>query len=121
MDVSIYYDPMIAKLISFGKTRNQAISRMIRAIGEYRISGVKTTLPFCRFVMKHEAFINATFDTHFVIKHFEPEYLNQDVDAEAEIAALVAAKIISDKKLTSKQHQEISAGNGRSGWNVKRT
>jgi acetyl-CoA carboxylase biotin carboxylase subunit len=73
MEVSIYYDPMIAKLIAFGKNRDQAIQRMIRAINEYRIAGVKTTLPFCKFVMHHEAFVSGKFDTKFVETHFQPE------------------------------------------------
>lgn len=66
MEIPIYYDPLIAKLIVFGKDRKEAIERMIRAIDDYRITGVNTTLGFCRFVMGHEAFVSGKFDTHFV-------------------------------------------------------
>ena len=70
MEIPVYYDPLIAKLICYGATREEAIARMIRAIDEYRISGVETTLSFCKFVMQHEGFVSGNFDTHFVEKHF---------------------------------------------------
>ncbi|MCB0803437.1 MAG: acetyl-CoA carboxylase biotin carboxylase subunit, partial [Flavobacteriales bacterium] len=63
MDIPIYYDPMIAKLITFGKDREEARLRMIRAIDEYQINGVKTTLAFCKFAIQHEAFVSGKFDT----------------------------------------------------------
>ena len=56
MEIPIYYDPMIAKLITYGKDREEAIERMIRAIDDYKIVGIETTLPFCKFVMQHESF-----------------------------------------------------------------
>jgi acetyl-CoA carboxylase biotin carboxylase subunit len=76
MDIPIFYDPMIAKLITYGKNREEAIDRMKRAINEFKIKGVKTTLPFGTFVMNHPNFISGDFDTHFVEKHYKPEYLN---------------------------------------------
>jgi acetyl-CoA carboxylase biotin carboxylase subunit len=69
MEIPIYYDPMIAKLITYGKTREEAMDRMIRAIDEYHITGIKTTLAFGKFVMQHEAFRSGNFNTHFVSKH----------------------------------------------------
>lgn len=110
MEISIYYDPLIAKLIAFGKTRDKAISRMIRALEEYRIAGVKTTIDFCRFVMEHEAFRSGNFDTHFIEKYFKPEYLNRENKDERELAALLAAKTIAEKsknqvKITLQQNK----------------
>ena len=99
MDIPIYYDPMIAKLITFGKDREEAINRMIRAIDDYRITGVETTLLFCRFVLKHQAFVSGNFDTHFIKHHYSPELLNQETDEEALIAALIGARLMNDKKL----------------------
>jgi acetyl-CoA carboxylase, biotin carboxylase subunit len=75
MDIPIYYDPMIAKLIVHGADRAEAISRMIRAIDEYEISGVETTLGFCKYVLRHEAFVSGNFDTGFIGKYFRPEDL----------------------------------------------
>ena len=69
MDIPIYYDPMLSKLITYGKTRAEAIELMITAIENYQIEGIETTLPFGRFVCKHNAFRSGNFDTHFVKKH----------------------------------------------------
>jgi acetyl-CoA carboxylase biotin carboxylase subunit len=102
MDIPIYYDPMIAKLVAYGKDRTEAIDRMGRAIDEYKITGVKTTLQFGAFVITHPDFVSGKFDTHFVAKHFKPEYLKKENDAEMEIAALVAAHIYENKPKASK-------------------
>jgi len=98
MKIPIYYDPMIAKLITYGKDRGEAIERMIRAIDEYNITGITTTLAFGKFVMGHEAFTSGNFDTHFVKKYFKPESLQTGNEAEAGIAALIMEKLLSDKK-----------------------
>ena len=98
MEIPIYYDPMIAKLITFGKDRETARRRMLRAIDEYDIKGVKTTMDFCRFALEHEAFVSGYFDTNFVKHHFKPEYLESKKDDEQEIAALVAASLVGGMK-----------------------
>ncbi|HQS04937.1 MAG TPA: biotin carboxylase, partial [Daejeonella sp.] len=97
MEIPIYYDPMIAKLVTYGKDRTEAIERMIRAIDEYRITGIQTTLAFGKFVMQHEAFISGKFDTHFVGKYFLPEYLSTENEEEAMIAALIGAEFMMQK------------------------
>ena len=91
MDIPIYYDPMIAKLITHGKDRNEAIARMVRAIDEYEITGCQTTLAFCRWAIQHPAFVSGDFDTHFVKKYFTPEVLNNESEEEMIAAALAAA------------------------------
>jgi acetyl-CoA carboxylase biotin carboxylase subunit len=98
MEIPIYYDPMIAKLITYGKDRTEAIERMLRAIDEYRITGITTTLDFGRFVMQHEAFTTGNFDTHFVQKYFTPEVLQTDNKNEAWIAALIMEKLLGNQK-----------------------
>ena len=97
MDIPIYYDPMIAKLVTYGKDRYQAINRMKKAIEEYKIKGLETTLPFGKFVMEHEAFISGNFDTHFVKKYFHPEAITAQQEAKAEIAAMLAAKLYEEE------------------------
>jgi acetyl-CoA carboxylase biotin carboxylase subunit len=89
-EVLIHYDPMIAKLITWGRTRAEAIGRMERALAEYDVAGVRTTLPFCRFVMQHPAFRDGDFSTHFVTRHFDPAALH-GLDAETDRAAALAA------------------------------
>jgi acetyl-CoA carboxylase biotin carboxylase subunit len=98
MDIPIYYDPMISKLITYGKDRAEAIERMIRAIDEYHIHGVKTTLPFGKFVMQHDAFTSGDFNTHFVQNYFEPEMLLFKKTDDSLIASLVVANILNSRK-----------------------
>jgi len=97
MEIPIYYDPMIAKLITHGADRKEAIGRMIRAIDEYEITGVQTTLPFCKFVMTHEAFTSGHFDTHFVKKYFSPGMLLSEDEEESELAAMLAVQAVQKK------------------------
>ena len=113
MEIPIYYDPMIAKLITYGKDRQEAIERMIRAIDEYDITGITTTLGFGKFVMQHEAFTSANFDTHFVQKYFTPEALHSASDDEALIAAVVMERLLG-KKIENGSTQVIN--NGVSDW-----
>ncbi len=97
MEIPIYYDPMIAKLVTYGKDRTEAIKRMIRAIDEYQITGITTTLGFGKFVMQHEAFTSGNFDTHFVKKYFTPGVLQNSTKDEATIAALVMERLLNQK------------------------
>ena len=92
MDIPIYYDPMISKLIVHAEDRNAAISKMIRAIDDYQVAGIETTLSFCRFALQHEAFVTGDFDTNFVKHFFKPEYLERLAsEEELEVAAIFAA------------------------------
>ena len=99
MDIPIYYDPMIAKLVTYGKDREEAIDRMIRAIDDYIITGIETTLPFCKFVMQHDAFTSGNFDTHFVQKYFEPQVLKSESVDEQNIAAIIASQLFDKKEI----------------------
>ncbi|MCF8325974.1 MAG: acetyl-CoA carboxylase biotin carboxylase subunit [Leadbetterella sp.] len=90
MEIPIYYDPMIAKLVTYGKDRTEAIQKMNEAIKSYKIEGFATTLPFGLFVMDHEAFRSAQFDTHFVKNFFSKEQAQNWQKAKAKNAALLA-------------------------------
>lgn len=92
MDIPIYYDPMIAKLVTHGKDRMDAIQKMKTAIKEYKIEGVSTTLPFGQFVLENDAFLSGKFDTHFVKKHYTPDKLVAKQEKQARLAAVVALK-----------------------------
>ena len=119
MEIPIYYDPMIAKLITHGKDRTESIDRMIRAIDDYVITGVQTTLSFCSFAMKHEAFRTGNFDTHFVKKYFSPEMLNSADEAEMELAALLAVQAIQE--LSSSNNKNSALNVQSSGWKTNRS
>lgn len=94
MDIPIYYDPMIAKLIVHGTDRADAIQRMIRAIDDFEIVGFETTLSFCRYVMEHEAFTSGNFDTGFVGKYFTPDVLQRSLEIEEQRAAALVADAV---------------------------
>ncbi len=96
MPIPIYYDPMLSKLITYGKNRTEAIQLMIKAIDNYKIEGVSTTLPFGKFVCEHEAFQTGNFDTHFVKDYYNPEHLIKEFAMEKEIAAEVGLKLYLD-------------------------
>lgn len=99
MDVPIYYDPMLAKLITYGKNREEAIQLMIKAIDDYQVEGVSTTLSFGKFVFEHEAFTSGNFDTHFVKNYYSPEKLQNEIEEESKLAALVALRqYLKDQK-----------------------
>ena len=88
-NIPIHYDPMISKVITWGSTRDEATQRMIFALEDYCIAGVKTTRGFCRRVMESAAWQEARLSTHFVDKH--PELLAEKPVPSAEAAAVAAA------------------------------
>lgn len=98
-EVPIYYDPMLAKLITYGKTREAAIQLMIEAIETYKVEGISTTLAFGKFVCQHQGFRAGNFDTHFVRDYYNPEQLQEDQQEEARLAGILALKqYLSDRK-----------------------
>ena len=117
MDIPIYYDPMISKLIAYADTRDEAIERMTRAIDEYEITGVTTTLGFCKFAINHEAFKSGNFDTHFVQSYFTPEVLTAEIqENELALAAFLSLHSV-EKKEDSKEQENNSVNN----WKRNRT
>ncbi|MEO6684625.1 MAG: biotin carboxylase, partial [Dyadobacter sp.] len=120
MEIPIYYDPMLSKLITYGQNREEAIEKMIRAIDEYHISGVQTTLSFCRFVMNHNIFRSGSFDTNFVNLHFNPELLNAPQNQDSrQLAALLSAYLIQNvksKQLVSDDSKPVA----KSRWKTQR-
>lgn len=122
MDIPIYYDPMIAKLITWGVNRQDAIDRMIRAIDEYVIVGCETTLPFCRFVMGHDAFVSGNFDTNFVKHYFTPEVLRPEFTPEEMEAAAIIAGHLQEQVVPAAPLTASAGGtNGFSAWKHQRS
>lgn len=121
MEIPIYYDPMIAKLVTYGINRAEAIDRMIRAIDEYQITGIENTLAFGKFVMQHEAFRSGQFDTKFIERYYIPEHLTSQPDEkELELAAVLAAYLFVKNK-----PKAVTGDNGLvetvSNWKKNRT
>jgi acetyl/propionyl-CoA carboxylase alpha subunit len=88
--ISPYYDPMISKLICYGKTRAEAVLRMRRALNEYRITGVKTNVPFHQRMMDSHRFMSGKFDIEFVENQFSMTDRERPYGMEAAILVALA-------------------------------
>lgn len=116
MEIPIHYDPMIAKLITYADTRKEAIQKMVYAIDNYRIEGISTTLPFCKYVCQHEAFLSGDFDTHFVKKYWSKEIYDAINEQERKVAARAALKYYLENR------QKIVVGSeADSKWKTNRS
>jgi acetyl-CoA carboxylase biotin carboxylase subunit len=100
IEISLYYDPLIAKLLTWGNDRNEAIERMKRALSEYRISGVATTIPFHIKVMNNEKFKEGKIHTHFIEEEMEKGQLavGQDSDDIFKAVAVFSALLDYQEK-----------------------
>lgn len=90
-EVSLHYDPMIAKLCTRGRNRESAISNMARALREYKILGIKTTIPFHQRVLHNETFLKGNYDTTFIDTKFDKEDLKRRQNNDPLVAVIAAA------------------------------
>jgi len=102
-EISLYYDPMIAKLVVWGETRAEAILRMRRALAEYRVSGIKTSVPFHQEIMNSTEFMWGTFDTGFLSRRRIGSRQPYSTDRE-KLAAVVAAMIAHEEGRQAAMH-----------------
>lgn len=118
MDIPVYYDPMISKLCVHAATREEAMDRMVRAIDEYHIVGIRNTLGFGRFVMEHPAFRSGDFDTGFVKEHYltraEDEGDSKDI---RDVAAIMAEHLLSENGVETISSNVVPVSN----WKRNRT
>ncbi len=115
MEIPIHYDPLIGKLITYHETRQEAINRMIRAIDEFQITGVETTLSFCKFVMQHPAFREGRFDTKFIGRYFSPEHMETGSEPE-ELELLAAMGVYLYEQHRSRNGVTESMAGAGSNW-----
>ncbi|TSA23955.1 acetyl-CoA carboxylase biotin carboxylase subunit [bacterium] len=118
-EISVYYDSLMAKVISWGETRTEAITTMKRALADFTIEGVKSTIPFCALVLNSSSFVEGNVDTGFVDKHFDPSILSI-VSTDQMLAAAVSAVLIGvhSKRPTESRHNGLSPAS--SGWKDSR-
>ena len=90
---------------------------MIRAIEDYQVAGVATTLSFGKYVMQHPAFVSGNFDTHFVKQHFDASKLDESNELEAEVAAMLATALMGQQKANTR----TQARESHSKWKKNRT
>ncbi len=115
-EVSLYYDPMVAKLIAWGESRAEAILRMRRALNEYRIGGLKTSIPFHQEIMDSTEFIWGTFDTGFLNKRSLAKQEQAVLEGER-VAAVASAMIAHEEKRQAAVMVGAASenGNGKAG------
>ncbi len=109
-NVPIYYDPMIAKLITWGETREEAINRMQRALSEFVLTGIKTNIVLHRTILDHPTFRDGSYTTQFIEKNFEviePEMFKQIEDPVFLIAAAIEA--FNDRKSKDIRHLNVTS------------
>jgi acetyl-CoA carboxylase biotin carboxylase subunit len=107
LQIPLFYDPLLSKLIVWGKDRRQAIARMSRALAEYQIIGARTTLPFARWLMEHPRYIAGDFSTDFIAEEWEtrpkgivPEQDDSAVDGKldaAQVAAIMGGLLMHEQ------------------------
>jgi len=114
-EISLYYDPMISKLISWAPNRNEAIERMIRALREYELQGIHSTIPFLIKVLQHKRFIEGKFTTSFIEEEKSLFQMNED---RGRIAALAAAIYFEQEK--NKKKFQPGTESTISKWKIKK-
>ena len=121
-EVTVYYDPMISKLICWGRTREEAIDRTKRALREFVVKGIKTSIPFHRVVMEHPRFVEGRFDTGFVENEILAHGARLPVnDEERQVAVMLAAIAAYRRDRELAQRAQQSGGgktDGGSAWKV---
>jgi len=115
-EIPIYYDPMIAKLAVWGKDREEALARCLRALREYRISGVESTIGFHRVVLQNERFIAGDLSTHFLEEEYPDNNYRRYRPELVENAAIAAAvdRLLTERKIVSSQSGAMNRAG--SGW-----
>jgi acetyl-CoA carboxylase biotin carboxylase subunit len=122
-EVPIHYDPMVSKLIAWGATRTEAIARLERALAEYHIIGIRTTIPFFQKVLKDEEFISGEIDTGYIARLLERSPLTPETESdelsEAAIAGMLAAAsnfTAQERTRAARSANSRSASNGSNRW-----
>jgi acetyl-CoA carboxylase biotin carboxylase subunit len=121
-EITMFYDPLIGKLIVWAGSRDECIRRMRRALQEYKISGIQTTVPFCSRVMEHPAYVKGNFDTHFIDSHWED--IKLQIKSEQGKALLAALAIAYYRERERRSGAWIStnykSANHSSKWKLRR-
>ncbi len=117
-DVPIHYDPLISKLVVWGRTREDAVARMRRAVSEYKVLGIQTTLPFFERVMRHPDFLAGDFDTSFVNVAFPQHEVKREAPLEVAVAA-AAIHAYRERRARRAAFSEAALQDVASGWRAR--
>ncbi|MEN8225278.1 MAG: acetyl-CoA carboxylase biotin carboxylase subunit [Bacteroidota bacterium] len=115
-EIPIHYDPLISKLIIWATTREEAIARMKRALYAYKITGVKTSIPFLNRIMETPDFVKGKYNTHFIEKNNDALMFPDNQEKKVEDVAIIAAYIDHLDNLDKMQTTGASSKNGKNNW-----
>jgi acetyl-CoA carboxylase, biotin carboxylase subunit len=116
-EISLYYDPILGKLITFGSSRESAIRRARQALREFQITGIKTTIPFLMRVLEHPRFLSGEFDTSFVDRHMAD--LRDEGEGVHRVAAAVAAVLYTNDRAAARRPvAKEGTGTGMNPWKL---
>jgi acetyl-CoA carboxylase biotin carboxylase subunit len=108
-EVPLDYDPLLSKLISWGLTREEAIQRMLRALSEYQVYGIKTTIPFFKRILLHPQFVAGDYNTHFIAGlEMEKDGKKKEDETVALITAGIKTYMDSHSRAASRKMKKIS-------------
>ncbi len=116
--VGVHYDPLLAKVTTWGDSRSEAITRMTRALNDFAIVGVQTTIPFCRFVLEQEIFVQGKHHTQLINESFICNYLSQSQQDRSDKAAIIASVLFAGQ--IQNNHQARSPEGSERGWKATR-
>jgi acetyl/propionyl-CoA carboxylase alpha subunit len=123
MRIPLFYDSLLAKLICWGQDRDEAVARLRRALDEYVIAGVRTTIPFAQWITRQPRFLAGDFSTDYIAEEWRPEAFALDAAAEgveltdAQVVALVASLVARDQGAASGRRRHEQAGEAyEDGW-----
>jgi len=114
-EISLYYDPILGKLIAFGSSRRSAIRRLVQALREFQVTGIKTTIPFLLRVLEHPNFRSGEFDTNFIERHGDE--LGSEGGGKQKVTAAIAAVLWSRERASSRK-VATGGGGGTSPWTL---
>jgi acetyl-CoA carboxylase biotin carboxylase subunit len=113
-EVSVYYDPMLSKVVTWGRNRTEAIGRMLNVLKEYKIAGVKTNIPLFKWILKHPKFVDGTFDINFLdveLAPLMPDKWMEDFEDLDDVVSLIASYLRKKERMLKVTPNQISAEN----------
>jgi len=115
-EISSFYDPIIAKLVTWANTRDEAIDRMISALSTYQLYGIRNNIHFCSWILSHPDFRRGEFDTNFISRNFTPESLHDIPDEMIKVAGIAA---IMNAQSVQADANAFNHASGESKWKKK--
>ncbi|HET9921079.1 MAG TPA: acetyl-CoA carboxylase biotin carboxylase subunit [Ktedonobacteraceae bacterium] len=122
LQVPLFYDPLLSKLIVWGRDRQQAIARLRRALDEYKVLGVRTTIPFARWLTEHPRFLAGDFSTDFIAEEWNsrsappppPAGETDQALSNEQVAALIGGLLMNEQVEAEKLRRQLPGENGHS-------